>query len=530
MSHARKESEWMRKITTLDAATSSIGKPKQKVAAYIRVSTSNEDQLISLEAQRRHYKTIIENNDEWQLVDIYSDEGITGTKKDIRPGLLRLISDCEKGKIDFILTKSISRFARNTIDCLELVRKLMDLGVHIYFEKEKINTNSMESELMLSILSSLAENESVSLSENSKWSIRQRFKRGIYKLSYPPYGYDYIDEQVIVNEEQAQVVKRIFNSVLEGIGTDRIARQLNEEGIPTKRNGNWTGSTIRGIVKNEKYTGDVLLQKTFTDEHFNRKVNQGELDQYLIENHHEAIITHTDFEAANRMLEYQASQKNVAAGSRKYLNRYPFSGKIECAECGDTFKRRIHTSTHRKYIAWCCSTHIKNRDECSMLFIKEERIHQAFITMMNKLVFARKEILHPLFETMKNGFKHDTEEQLDHIELQLTECYAKSQMLKKLMDDKFLEQKLYEEQRTKMDNQINELLEDKERLLRLIRNEEEQVYELKRLMSFTNKQQKVASFEETIFNEYIEKVYIHSSTKIGFLLKSGLLLKEEVNR
>lgn len=165
-----------------------------------------------------------------------------------------------------------------------------------------------------------------------------------------------------------------------------------------------------------------------------------------------------------------------------------------------------------------------------MLFIREERIHQAFITMMNKLIFARKEVLYPLFETMKNGFKQDIEEQLDHIELQLTECYAKSQMLKKLMDDKFLEQKLYKEQRAKMDQQINELLEDKERLLRLIRNEEEQVYELKRLMSFTNKQQEVASFEETIFNEYIEKVYIHSSTKIGFLLKSGLLLKEEVNR
>src|SRR5699024_3826128 len=183
---------------------------------------------------------------------------------------------------DFILTKSSSRFARNTIDCLELVRKLMDLGVHIYFEKENINTNSMESELMLSILSSLAENESVSLSENSKWSIRQRVKRRTYKLSYPPYGYDYIDEIMVVNEEQAQVDKRIFNSALEGIGTERIARKVNEEKIPTNQKANWTGSTIRGIVKNEKYTGDVLLQKTFTDEHFNRKVNQGELDQYLI--------------------------------------------------------------------------------------------------------------------------------------------------------------------------------------------------------------------------------------------------------
>ena len=154
-------------------------------------------------------------------------------------------------------------------------------------------------------------------------------------------------------------------------GTERIARQLNKEEIPTNRNGKWTGTKIRGIVKNEKYTGDVLLQKTYTDEHFNRKVNQSELNQYLIENHHEAIITHADFEAANRMLEYQASQKNVAVGSRKYLNRYPFSGKIECAGCGDTFKRRIHTSTHRKYITWCCSTHIKNKDDFPSLISKE---------------------------------------------------------------------------------------------------------------------------------------------------------------
>lgn len=160
-------------------------------------------------------------------------------------------------------------------------------------------------------------------------------------MSYPPYGYDYVDGQVVVNNEQANVVKRIFKSVLQGMGSERIAKQLNEESIPTKRNGNWTGTTIRGIIKNEKYTGDVLLQKTFTDENFNRKVNKGELNQYLIENHHEAIIGYDEFEAANEMIEYQASQKNVKSGSKKYHNRYPFSGRIECGECGDTFRRRI---------------------------------------------------------------------------------------------------------------------------------------------------------------------------------------------
>lgn len=530
MSRTRKEGEWMRKITTLDMTTFSVVKPKQKVAAYIRVSTSNEEQLISLEAQRRHYKTLIENNDEWQLVDIYSDEGITGTKKDRRPELLRLISDCEKGKIDFILTKSISRFARNTIDCLELVRKLMDLGVHIYFEKENINTNSMESELMLSILSSLAENESVSLSENSKWSIRQRFKRGTYKISYPPYGYDYIDEMVVVNEEQAQVVKRIFNSVLEGIGTERIARQLNEERIPTKRNGNWTGSTIRGIVKNEKYTGDVLLQKTFTDEHFNRKVNQGELDQYLIENHHEAIITHADFEAANRMLEYQASQKNVAAGSRKYLNRYPFSGKIECMECGDTFKRRIHTSTHSKYIAWCCSTHIKNKDECSMLFIREERIHQAFITMMNKLKFGYSYVLIPLSKQLETSNQDENYQMISEIETQLEVTKDELNTLIQLMTKGFLEPAIFNQQKIELSQKNMKLKEEREQLLYLINDSSNQLSEVKRLIKYFKQGIFIDAFDEESFQDIVKKIIVYSPNEIGFHLNCGITLREGVKR
>src|SRR5699024_2288066 len=169
----------------------------------------------------------------------------------------------------------------------------------------------------------------------------------------------------------------------------------------------------------EKYTGDVLLQKTYTDDHFNRKVNQGELDQYLIENHHEAIITHADFEAANQMLEYQASQKNVAVGSRKYLNRYPFSGKIECAECGDTFKRRIHTSTHKKYIAWCCSTHIKNKDECLMLFIRKKRIHQSINTMKNKLNFDYNYVLIPLTKRLETSNQDENHKKNTEIEEQL---------------------------------------------------------------------------------------------------------------
>ena len=201
----------MRKVTKIKEDKGlAVIKPKLRVAAYARVSTDSAEQLISLEAQKLHYEAYIKANSDWEFAGIYYDEGISGTKKERRTELMRLISDCENRKIDFIVTKSISRFARNTMDCLELVRKLTHLGVFIYFEKENINTQSMDSELMLTILSSLAENESISISENNKWSIQRRFRNGTYKLSYPPYGYDYRDGQIVVNKEQAEVVKRML--------------------------------------------------------------------------------------------------------------------------------------------------------------------------------------------------------------------------------------------------------------------------------------------------------------------------------
>lgn len=315
----------MKKITKIDGNKgTSIIKPKLRVAAYCRVSTDSDEQLVSLEAQKSHYETYIKANPEWEYVGLYYDEGISGTKKENRSELLRMLSDCENKKIDLIITKSISRFARNTTDCLEMVRKLIGLGVHIYFEKENINTGSMESELMLSILSGLAESESISISENTKWAIQRRFQNGTFKISYPPYGYQNNDGQMIVNPKQAEVVKYIFAEVLSGKGTQKVANDLNQKGIPSKRGGRWTATTIRGILTNEKYTGDVILQKTYTDSHFNRHTNYGEKDMYLVENHHEAIISHEDFKAVDAVLNQRAKEKSIEKRNSKYLNRYAF--------------------------------------------------------------------------------------------------------------------------------------------------------------------------------------------------------------
>ena len=452
----------MRKVTQIKGNKSIAAiKSKLRVAAYVRVSTNNAEQLVSLEAQKHHYESYIKANSDWEFVGIYYDEGISGTKKEKRTELLRLISDCENRNVDFIITKSISRFARNTTDCLELVRKLAGLGVFIYFEKENINTQSMDNELMLTILSSLAENESISISENNKWALKRRFRNGTYKLSYPPYGYDYLDGQVIVNKKQAEVIKRIFADALSGKGTQKIAEELNADGTPTKRGGGWSNSTVRGILSNEKYTGDLLLQKTYTDETFSRRTNKGELDQYFIENHHEAIISHDDFEAVNQAIKQRGKEKGIKEGSSKYLNRYPLSGKIKCAECGSTFKRRIHGSSNNKYTAWCCSKHISNIEECSMVYIREDRFHQACVTMINKLIFSHKIVLKPFLKNMKSTNYADNLVKVQEVESKIEENTERVKVLVNLMTKGYLEPALFNTQKNGLRLEAEKLKEKK---------------------------------------------------------------------
>ena len=264
----------------------------------------------------------------------------------------------KRGKIEFIITKSISRFARNTTDCLEMVRKLTDLGVSIFFEKENINTGSMESELMLSILSSLAESESVSISENEKWSIRKRFENGTFIIAYPPYGYENDNGSMVIVPEQAEVVREIFAACLAGKGTHAIAKELNARGLKTKKNGKWGAGAVNAILTNEKYTGDVIFQKTYSDSSFNRHINYGERDRFLCQNHHEPIISHEDFDRVRAVLDQRAMEKGNGTDTYRYQNRYCFSGKIKCGECGATFKRRQHYKPSGDYVAWTCGTHL----------------------------------------------------------------------------------------------------------------------------------------------------------------------------
>ena len=518
----------MKKITKIDGSCNVLGSSRKlKVAAYCRVSTGSDEQLISLETQKAHYESIIKNNDGWEYVGLYYDEGVSGTKKEKRPELLRMISDCEDGKINYIITKSISRFARNTTDCLELVRKLLNLGIAIYFEKENINTEDMESELMLSILSSLAESESVSISENNKWSIQKRFQNGTYIVAYPPYGYANVDGQMVIHEEQAKVVRFIFEQILSGNSTHKVAKILEEKGIPTKKGGKWSSTTVRAIIGNEKYIGDILFQKTYTDSRFCRHINQGDVDQYYMENHHEPIISREVYEKAAQLINQRAKEKGVEKGSNKYSKSYPFTKKIICGECGTVFKRRIH-GNGEKYIAWCCTLHIEDKDKCSMQFIREVDLERAFVTMINKLIFAHRIILKPLLDSLRGVNKADNISRINEIEEMMEQNLNRRQALVTLMTKGYLEPALFNGENNELLNEFEELQKEKDCLSFEINGELTKVEEVAKLYKFIQKAEMLTSFDAGIFEEYVGSITIHTRSEVLFKLKCGLMLMERM--
>lgn len=496
--------------------------------AYCRVSTGSDAQLESLDAQKTHYENYINGREDWDFAGLYFDEGISGTKKEKRPALLQMIADCKAGKIDFVITKSISRFARNTTDCLEMVRKLLELDIPIYFEKENLNTSSMESELFLAILSSMAEGESTSISENNKWSIQRRFKNGTFKLSYPPYGYDWDGEQMVINPEQAETVRWIFKQVLSGKGTHAISDELNANSIPTKKGGRWTPTTVRGMVSNEKYTGDVIFQKTYTDSQFNRHINYGQKDRYAMSDHHEAIISREVFEAANALIAQRGKEKGIIKGSEKYQSRYCFSGRIVCGECGDTFKRRIHSTTTHKYAAWCCNTHIEDKSRCSIKYIRDDTVKAAFVTMINKLIFAHSIVLKPYVETLQNGCTNAPMRRIQQIQTLLLENAEQRETLTKLMAQGYIDQILYNEENNTLLSQADRYRQEMDTLSKAIGGDGAHVTAAKELLRYVEKAAMLTDFDEALFENTVTCIKVLSREEIAFELKCGLTLKERM--
>ena len=520
----------MKKITKLEPSGERIRARKLRVAAYCRVSTDMEIQLASLEVQKTHYEALISANPEWEFAGLYYDEGITGTKKEVRPALMKMIADCEEGKIQRIFTKSLSRFSRNTTDCLELVRRLLGIGVTIYFEKENIDTGEVESELLLTVMSSLAESESVSISENSKWGVRHRFENGTYKISCPPYGYTVKDGVFHINEEEAKWVRFIFEEATAGKSTYRIAKDLQSRNAGTRTGAKWSGATVKAILQNEKYMGDCLFQKTFTDFRFKRHFNYGDRDQFYIKDHHEPIISREEFELAGQVIEQHAKEKNTQSQAEKYASRYPFSGKIICGECRSTFKRRTQCTGSQRYILWACREHLMHREECHMKAVRESAIEDAFAVMMNKLIFGREQVLKDLLAGIRRQNHTSSLQRIDEIEKALEDMRKRKDTLTTIMAKGYLEPAAYNKEINDLAGAAASLENERDSLMRQISGDMKKTDVLRELIAYTEKAEMLTGFDAELLDRFVDHATVVSNEKLVFSLRCGLNLEERIEK
>ena len=372
----------MRKINKIEP-TLPVLPTRKKVAAYARVSVETERLHHSLSAQVSYYSELIQANPEWEYVGVYADDGITGTKTSKREEFQRMLDDCEAGKIDIILTKSISRFARNTVDLLETVRHLKELGIEVRFEKENINSLSGDGEVMMTLLASFAQEEITSLSNNVKWGVRKRMEQGIPNGHFRVYGYRWEGDQLVIEPEEAAIVRRIFQNFLDGKSRLETEREFAAEGITTANGCRWVDSNIKVILTNITYTGNLLLQKEYIEDPLTkkRKKNRGELPQFYVEDTHEAIIDKETFDYVQAEM---ARRKELGAFANKSLNITCFTSKLKCSHCGCSYvrnqraNRTKHTSTYGDTIvAWGCGTTKKKGRRCSRKDIPERVLREA---------------------------------------------------------------------------------------------------------------------------------------------------------
>jgi len=365
---------------------------KKRVAAYARVSTDTEEQLSSYEAQVDHYTRYIQANADWEFIEVYTDEGISATNTKKREGFKRMVQDALSGKIDLIVTKSISRFARNTVDTLTTVRQLKKKGVEIYFEKENIYTLDSKGELLITIMSSLAQEESRSISENVTWGQRKRMQDGKVTMPYKQFlGYEKgANGLPKIVPKEAKIVRKIYTLYLQGMTQNAIAKHLTEQGIPTPAGkAKWCVSTVLSILKNEKYKGDAILQKTYCVDFLTKKmkVNEGEIPQYYVENSHPAIIEPELFDLV------QAEIKIRKTAGIRQSSANIFSSKIICGECGHFYGSKVWQSTSKyKRTVWQCNGKYGHHTYCSTSHFTEEEIKRAFVSAFNQ-IFGEKDRL-----------------------------------------------------------------------------------------------------------------------------------------
>ena len=519
----------MTKSVTMIPATKRVGtlridaeeKPKLRVAAYCRVSTDSDEQASSYEVQVEHYTNFINNNSEWKLAGIYADDGISGTSTKNREEFNRLIQDCMDNKVDRIITKSISRFARNTLDCLKYIRQLKENNIPVFFEKENIDTMDSKGEIMLTIMASLAQQESQSLSQNVKLGFQYRYQQGELTINHNRFlGYTKDEDgHLIIEPTEAEVIKRIFKAYLEGASLIQIARNLEADGILTGAgNKKWAGTTVKGILVNEKYMGDALLAKTHTVDFLTKKrvKNNGIVPQYYVENSHEPIIPKTLFLQVQEEITRRANLKKKK-GSITYSSKYALSGITYCGKCGEIYRRLHWNNRGKKSIVWRCYSRLDKTKDCDARTVLEEDLKQAVVVGINRVFADEGRIKGILNSSIRKLLKVDNTIEVESIDSQL-----------QVLQQQLLEKSSRNQDVTDIGVQIIKIKERKQNILldkALIDNSKQRIEEM---LEFIDKNHHYGlEYDEVLVRRLVEQVTVFDK-HITIKFKSGIEMEVEI--
>lgn len=497
---------------------------KKRVAAYCRVSTSSTDQLNSYSRQIEVYTRLIKGRNDWEMVEIFADEGITGMSAERRPEFLRMIRMCEQHRIDLILTKSVARFARNVKEALEYVRRLKHIGVGIQFEKEGINTLSLGDEMLLNVFSALAQEESKSISQNVRFSIRKLMEAGEYVNGCVPYGFRLVKKELVINEPEAEVVREIFRLYLNGKSLKRIGQWLDERKIPT-RNGipNWNLRVLARMLTNEKYSGDTLYQKKYRDTMipFKQHLNTGAEDQFYVKNHHEGIVDRATFDSVQILFQKRKEKFGKNTGS----NQYPLSRRIRCSECGAFYIRRVIGGC----VKWVCTRHKEESAACPSNYYGEERLYDGFISMVNNLRFGQPDILGTVISKLEladNLYKRNNT-QAASISQEIADLNSKKLMLEQMHSKGYLAPEIYESQLREIGQQISTQKQKRQDTLdSRIQTMLDDVRRLKELL--WEIEEPLESFNEMLFGEIVKETTLNNQNEMTITLLGGLKFTERI--
>ena len=497
-------------------------KPKLRVAAYCRVSTDTEEQATSYEAQIAHYTEYIQKNPEWEFAGVYADDGISGTNTKKRSEFNRMIEDCEAGNIDMIITKSISRFARNTLDCLKYIRQLKEKNIPVFFEKESINTMDAKGEVLITIMASFAQQESESLSKNVKLGLQFRYQNGQVQVNHNHFlGYTKDDEgNLIIDPEQAEVVKRIYREYLEGYSMDKIAKGLEADGILTGAGKTkWWSSTINKILRNEKYIGDALLQKTYTTDFLSKtRVKNNGIVQYYVEGNHEAIIPKEIFLRVQEELVRRRVVKTSANGKkRSYSCNHCFAQIVICSECGEMF-RRIHWNNRGcKSIVWRCLSRLEpTGEECHARTVNETILENVVVQAINTLLGDKSTFQAQLQQNIAKVIREAQKNTADGMDERLMD-------LQKELLQKAHNKEAYDE----IAEQIFQLREQREKCTVDTAARDAQIARINELQDFIKQQPAhLETFDEALVKRWLERIIVWED-HFTVELKSGLKIDIE---